>query len=387
MKKTKIFAVIAAIAAAVCISLFAGCGGNYSETYNGALSEKSYTSEETAAKAFLDEEVKGDESDVVYSKVQVEDNALSDAEVEKLEIEDKTSVEYVKKATVFYKQAGTQTLAAAAEDDAELSKMLYLVKYVNGGFKYYSPALSSGESLTKSYFNDVMKPDRYANVTVSGSVTSVSGAKMSYQGETADATATIEMDYTYQVTENAVYVKLVAHSETPNPQTGKTETTDKTQEGYLVSTDKGFVMCTSVDGAYQISTMPFENSSDMIFGEVLQGMDHSYFTKTSSGFQMDKDACIEMMKTMYGDLFEDYEFGSFEDLIDEMQFNFYVTEGNVSGVKEKLSLGLDVSEQGMSITVTAAASADYSFKNFGTTTVTVPDDAKAAITAKGYTIK
>jgi len=388
MKKTKIFAAIAAIAAAVCIGLFAGCGGNYSETYNGALSEKSYASEETAAKAFLDEEVKGDDSAVVYSKVDVEEDALSDAEVEKLEIEDKASVEYVKKATVYYTQAGTQTLAAATEGNSELSKMLYLVKYVGGGFKYYSPALASGESLTKSYFNDVMNPDRYENVTVTGSVSTVSGAKVSYQGQSEDATATVEMDYTYQVTKNAVYLKVVAHKEAPDPRTGKLVTEDKTQDGYLVATNKGYVLCAGTDGAYQVSGMEVENGSDMIFGNVLNGMDHSYFMKTNSGFQMDKDACIEMMKKMYGDMFEQYkeEFGAFEDLIDDMQFDFYVTEGNVSGVKEKLSLGLSVSEQGMSITVTAAASADYSFKNFGTTTVTVPDDVKAAITAKGYTL-
>ena len=387
MKKTKIFAVIAAIAVAACIGLFAGCGGNYSETYNGALSEQSYTSEENAAKAFLTEEIDGNGSTLVYSKVEIAETALSDAEVEKLEIGDKTSVEYVKQASVFYTQKQTQTLAAAAEGNTELSQMLYLVKYVNGGFKYYSPALSSGENLTKSYFNDVFNPERYANVTVTGKVTSVSGAKASYQGETMDATATVDMDYTYQVTENAVYVKLAQTTKT-HDQAGKLVTQSTTQEGYLVETLTGYVMCVNTSGIYQVVPMPnIENGSNIIFGEMLDGMDHTYFTKTGSGFEMNKDACIAMMKNMFGKELEGYEFGSFEDLIDEMQFNFYVSNGSISGLKEKLSLGLNINEQGMSMTITAAASADYSFKNFGTTTVTVPDAIKSAVQAKGYTLK
>lgn len=36
-KMSKIVAVIAAMAVAVSLCLFAGCGGNYSETYNGVL--------------------------------------------------------------------------------------------------------------------------------------------------------------------------------------------------------------------------------------------------------------------------------------------------------------------------------------------------------------
>ena len=72
-KMSKIVAVIAAMAVAVSLCLFAGCGGNYSETYNGALSEQTYTSEEKAAQAFLSEEIGGSSSVVVYSKVKVEE--------------------------------------------------------------------------------------------------------------------------------------------------------------------------------------------------------------------------------------------------------------------------------------------------------------------------
>lgn len=386
-KMSKIVAVIAAMTVAVSLCLFAGCGGNYSETYNGALSEQTYTSEEKAAQAFLSEEIGGSSSVVVYSKVKVEENALSEEEVEKLAIEDTSGVEYVKKATVFYTESNVSAYAAATGTQDELQQMLYIVKYVNGGYKYYSPALSSGENLTKSYFNDVFNGERYANVTISGKMASSAGVKMSYQGTNTDTTVNIDMSYTYQITENAVYLKMTETQRAPDETTGKPTTQTGVAEGYVVKTNKGYVMYSNISGSYQVMPLAgISGGADMVWGSIINDTDHTGFKKTATGFQMDKESCLAIMERQFGDIFESYEFGSLEDLIKEMQFDFYVTEGNVSGVKQKLAMGLTVNESGANLTVAASASADYSFSKFGSTSVTVPEDVIAAITAKGYTI-
>ena len=388
MKKfTNLVAAIAAMAGAVSICLFAGCGGNYSETYNGSLSQQTYTTEEKAAQAFLSEELGGSGSTLVYSKVEVSETALSETEVEKLAIEDTASVEYVKKATVFYSESKVSAYAAAANTEDELQQMLYIVKYVNGGYKYYSPALSNGENLTKSYFNDVFNPERYLNVTVSGKIASSTGIKMSYQGVNSDTTVNIDMSYNYQITENALYLKISQTQKAPDATTGKPVTQKGEAEAYVVNTTAGYVMYSNIYGAYQVTPMTgITSGADMVWGEVIDDMNHTSFKKTNTGFQMDREGCLALMQDQFGDVFENFEYGSLEDLIKEMQFDFYVTEGSISGIKQKLALGLSVNEQGASVTVAASASSDYSLSNFGSTSVTVPEKALSAIAAKGYTV-
>lgn len=379
MKKvTKIVAVIAALVMSLCLCLLTACGGNYSETYTGTLSQQSYTSEENAAKAFVEAEIASSNMSVTFTKVEVEEEALSEEEVEKLELGDVENVEYVKKATVYYSEGGAQPLAIALDESSastDISQLLYIVKYVDGGYKYYSPALTEGENLTKSYYDDVFSSARYENVTVTGSMYTTVRATISYSnGQTQSQSESSNVSYTYKITKNAVVATMTQSA------SGKTAT----MYNYLVKTTTGYVIVMEYNGSYEVSGPGQLNSTaDFLWSGLIENADHTYFQKTKSGFTMK----TEQAKQMAADLLEDAGVDSdMLDMFDELEYNFYVSEGNIIKMEDKVSASISYSEGGNSLQMAIAASSKYDFGSFGTTTVTLPDDVVSQLTSRGYTI-
>ncbi len=88
MKKSLLSVILAAVITATCLGLTACGGENYSETYTGTLSQEKYSTDEQAAQAFFEKEIKNasNAEDVKYLRFSVEDTALTEEEISALDI-------------------------------------------------------------------------------------------------------------------------------------------------------------------------------------------------------------------------------------------------------------------------------------------------------------
>lgn len=375
MNKKFLTATAMTAAVAVCAFTFTACGkdsASYSETYEGTVSEQSYASSTLAAQAFLSNEIScASETATFVSYNKTGDLSQKEIDALSLSESERASVVSAEKGSVAYTVAPSSTseVAAASATEGELTyyKGVYVLD-MGETYKYYDPAPANGEALTNSYYESVFNPANYENCTMTMKTISKSSA----QGQST----TLTIEYCFKITENAVSLEL----------TNKISASGKSQSNticiYIVETDDTIKAAVLSDGNYTVVSaselaangLNITEIEDIAKMSVPEYIDVSFFEKTASGFKMKADKVDEYLDSYLTE-------SGLSSLIENLPFtwkvdyNFFVSEGKLS----KVSSACTINMRYQGVSAVASASAECKYTDYGTTTVTLPDGAKAAL--------
>ncbi len=360
MKKRSIAAILLALVMSV-LATFAlvGCGNKDSGTYHaadnsfqGCVSEQSYSSKDSAARAFLTKEIDGAATSTTFVACE-EGEPLTDKEIAKLNLGDDISVEDIDSAvyyTVEYIEEDDDYSTYTSADPNVKTYKIVLIK-IGSRYYYYIPIMPKGGVITNSYIKMVCDPTKYLNVTE----TTVSETVVSARGYSQKSTVTA----TTKIDNDKAHLKMVTEV------FGEKETT----EYYLVKVGNymnTFRYDEYDEEWYNAGSSPYSDAEELL--EEAFNFDHSYFERTSSGFKMIDGKLEEYVQDVMSDTLSSID--ALGLTISDGSAEYYVKDGKLSEVVAKLKMSSSVSGQRMS----ATASARTTYTDFGTTRIDLPFD-------------
>jgi len=150
---------------------FASEIGGVSETFEGVISERSYSTSEKAAAAYVEEELAG--NGVAYVEI-ISSKKLSSRNIKKLNIPADILEGYdeVHEFEVEYSvEDGADAYLRTSYDDGAYGKLnktktikVYVIKF-NMDWKYFVPMPVTGDTVSKSYYDSVFNAEKYKNCT------------------------------------------------------------------------------------------------------------------------------------------------------------------------------------------------------------------------------
>lgn len=362
MNKKKLTGLICSVllVVAMCVATVCGCGSkeNYSEAFEGVVSEESFETSESAASAFIANEISTEENPVQFG-VYTKEAELTSDEVSQMNIKVDGEIESVEKGKVSYSEV---TLAKASN---EYYITVYIIKFTPTGaeiseFKYYAPLPENGARISKAYFDSVFNSKNYANCTITSSISSTVSA--------GGVTQTSTIEYAFKISETAAIMSM----------TMKLAGETTTATVYFVKGEDG-----SLSAAREIDgNLTIVNSSeyaslniktyDDIYKSMINDFDYAYFVKTDFGFEMD------------GKYMEDVMGAAMNTLGIEMEakmayFRYYIQNGNLYKIKYVYDASGSLSGQ----TVNVKSEGNTSYADYGATTVTVPQNVKDLLGING----
>lgn len=344
----------------VCSLPFAACGGGYSETYAGTVSETTFTTKDDAVKGYLEEEISGKTTEAVLVNYTV-DKELSEGEIAGMAIGDnyKEGLKKVEEISVEYKEESESSYAAVAYDATEESKTIirtiYLLTYTDM-FRFFTPAIKDGESLSASYYDSTFEAEKYINCTMNATLTNsqIIRNKTVIRTQTALAKAT---KYTLYELDEIHYEGL------PDEETAG----NNNSELYICETANGlygvYVADDKVDGPIPHKYCKTVNEYFMQwFNNRFGSLDHTFFKKTDTGYALREDKFAEFLKSQYGS-----DFYLSDDNTSSFEYVINIADGRMADVK--MSVKYNGNEDSMTI----------KFSDFGNTVITIPDKVKAVL--------
>lgn len=359
MKKKFLAIALLAGTMALGATAFTGCNKstNYSETFEGVVSESTYDSKDDAAKGFLEEELSVGSTKAELTAYNKEKD-LSESEIEKLKISTQVdgTISSVEKGKISYTQTEAQVPFAAAQDSQEevLVVTVYIITYTSTGsttvtYKYYAPLPEKGEALSASYYNSVLGGNQYENCTVTATSTTTS----SYAG----ASAKITLKYVMAIDNDKASLKFDMGVSAPGVNT------KVSMSFYLADTATGLKCALLEDNGYVLSSLDdaelYIESVSELYSSQLTEAECALFVKTDYGFEL-KEGVLENLIGEAGS-------SSFKGTC-----KYYVAEGKIDKAVCDYSMKLTSPEGTMNM----SGNVDCKFSNYGTTTVNLPDQVK-----------
>lgn len=362
----------------VCIAGCDGCGkkgGNYSETFKGAVSEETYETHDDAVQGFLDTEISGKTTKAVLVSYTKE-KELSVNEVNSLAIDEeyKEGLISVEKGNVKYKEnsvTSAQASLCSAESGETRDKVIYILTYT-GVFRFFTPAVDNGDTLTSSYFDSTFDGEKYLNCTMEATIRT--------EGSQGGVKYTQENTATAKVTHEALYEHDEVKATVNGQDVPSTELGGNNVDVYILDTSDGLYQLQKKSDSWQALNLTnsnlgmyrAENVNDyfmMWFKQRFNELDHTYFEKTSTGYALRADKYNDFIKTQQGmsSLGSDFD----------LSYVINISEGRFSDVSMKIGLTV----QGASATTEMV----IKFKDFGTTSIDVPAEVKNAL-PEGVTV-
>lgn len=372
MKRT-MATIIAVVVLFSCLFGITACKGRERErygddTFEGALSTESFDSTESAVKGFLSNEIAGEATDATLVDYK-EKKELLQEEIDKLAMDetDKASVLSAKEVEVLYNRGEVGLKAASDDEDDFFVFTVYILELSASGsevhiFKYYVPKAKSGDVLTRSYYDDLLRADKYINCTqeYTNSVESRIGNMpfISY-----------EINYVISVTANKAFItmKVIDPVALDDMEVkyinlkGYFEYDEQTNTfySYFSKDDSPYIMdTTNLFGQYGIVDMQSFATMN------LPKIDYSYYEKTDFGFKIQEDFINKYLNMSIQSLLG--------DVTAECSLNVYVSEGRVGKLESNISF---LPQDGFS----SVTHETLIFKNFGTTTVETPEGIESLI--------
>lgn len=352
--------------------------GGTSETYTGAVSTGSYETASAAATAYVEAEIVGEqESQIVATETKatfegeqiatlnipadITDGAQS---VEEIEVEYSVSDGYM-----------------AASNSTKKVKV-YVIKYETN-WKYYTPLPETGATISKSYYDSVFDYEKYANCTFAMNMDMDMSIKASANGYTQKATIEVSMSQFVQYAENAIYIEqTMSFGGMEDITGGEIKDESMTIAAYMEKTAEGDIICyvksSDLGSGWSegdLTTVGFSSLTELTpFYD--QYLDFTYFTKTENGFQLadeNSEKFIELtlkQDESMGDLIA--MFGENFDM--DMFVKYYVSNGVLSGMRQELTMDAKMTQEGVSMKLSADVVTTMTCTNYGTTVVKKPAD-------------
>lgn len=342
-------------------------GGSTNDTFAGKISSESFETEEDAVKGFLSTELSGEAASANFVSYEAK-KELSIVEIGNLELGDvtKESIVSAKEVSVSYTHGEVKRTADAEEDYFVYT--VYILEISKDGaevheFRYYVPKAKSGDALTKSYYDDLLSPAKYANCTQQ--YTSNMTMVMSSGGE--QVTLPYELKYVIKVAGNKATIEM--RNIDMNALMENMEIKYIDMKGYFEydASTKEFKAYMSVgDSSYtadaqnafaQYGVTDMDSFVTMNFPKV----DYSFYEKTDFGFKIQEEFLNKYLSLAVANYVEGSDVSC--------SLNIYVTDGRV----DKMESSTSISFTSGSISSKTTNVETLIFKDFGTTVVETPD--------------
>ncbi len=356
-------AIVAVLSFTFCMT---ACGSKYGDdTFEGALSETSYETQEDAVKGFLSNEIAGAAAGANLVDFE-EKKELAAEEIDQLVLGDvaKESIVSAKEVEISYSRNSIRSVAARESEEDCFIFTVYILEISPAGakvheFRYYVPKAKNGDALTKSYYEDILNSEKYVNCTqeynskvkVMGGGTSIS-YEQKYVIKVAGNKALMEMKI---VDPNALEYMKIEYINIKGYFEYDEET--ETFKTYISKDGSSFTLdFTNMFAKYGVTDM--KSFATMNIPKI----DYSYYEKTDFGFKIQE----EFLNKYMGDAVGQIAPGSEVDCV----LNFFISGGKIGKLEATTSLTVDA---GYNVKVTTENKETLVFKDFGTTVVETPE--------------
>ena len=352
---------------------FASEIGGVSETFKGVISERSYSTSEKAAAAYVEEELAG--NGVAYVEI-LSSKKLSSRNIKKLNIPADILEGYdeVHEFEVEYSvEDGADAYLRTSYDDGAYGKLnktktikVYVIKF-NMDWKYFVPMPVTGDTVSKSYYDSVFNAEKYKNCTFE--VTNEAFAEVYSGGQ--HVTMDMTMNQIIKHADGKVYLEQHVDMMTDG------ESYQQSIYAYMETVD-GEIVCYVKMGEYEdwyqsdLSTIGF-TSLEQLTPFYDQYLDYTYFTKTDFGFALEEENARKYFEqALMGAL------SGMEGLIDPQQMEidmyaeYYVSEGVLSGMRVDADVDMTVNQGGSSGTLEETVTTVTKCTDYGTTVIKKP---------------
>lgn len=339
-----------------------------SDTFEGSLSETTYQTNEAAVEGFLETEISGD---AVRAELVdfTEKRELDQTQIETLETEDVLEegdeIVSAKEVVVTYSRTARNTsYSLTAQEYFEFT--VYILEISPYGtelhvFRYYVPKAENGDVLTKSYFDDVLDPSKYANCTQEY----VNESKVPYSGVSQKIESmTVYQNYTIKAADDKA--TLYMHAVDTSRWDGGVNVPYTDMYGYFEEVDGDFRIWVSTNGSTYESA-PYNPFAMLGITDIksfasmcLPKLDYSYYEKTSYGFKIQDDFLAEYVSKSLGQL-------GTQGTVDA-KLKLFVQEGKIVQMKSECSITVSNGFQ----KATSSSNETVTFKDFGMTSVSRP---------------
>lgn len=306
---------------------------NYSETFQGAVSERLYYGKTETAKAFVTEELSGTTSSVVY-KSYSKLNDLTEKEIKALPLE-KEIIEKIKEG---------ERIAVSYDCNGEEKNINSCLLKMDGGYRYFVEPAKTGEVITNSYYKSCLNGSNYLNCTVTNTfniriITSGVGNEsiymqtLKFDNDLAYINQQLpgyECELYFKETNNYINVYM----KHPSKNDGVFYTLSEINQSLYGMRYDVYLM--KADERVNVSDLTeMEQVAEFIFA---LPVDASYFVKTDYGFKMPNEKYKEVCKLMAGEEF--YEQIEKDWVEHQIYFNseYYVENGRLSSNKIVLTM-------------------------------------------------
>ncbi len=342
--------------------------GGVSETFKGMVSRDSFTTQEAAAKAYVRGEVAGDKSVSIVNTTTK--GVLNEKQIAALNLSEDDKQDIVGVETVEVEYTENTAMAYAATDTLNKSKKVtvYIIKYPNT-WKYYTPCPVTGETITKSYYDSVFDSEKYKNCTM----TSVVKLEETVTAEGETANVSVNVTSNMLCSETAIY--LETSSSYSYVMSGVSEAQSEKLAAYIVQQE-------AEGGKILECYVKMGDSTEWIMGSLHtigfdtleelqpfydQYLDYTYFTKSSYGFELNKENAQQYVEETLGELDVLSFFGDIN-----MFAKYYVSNGVLSGMRMDMQMEIDTTLYGTKVSGKMTAMGETKVTNYGTTVVEKP---------------
>ena len=380
--KKKLIALFAATAVAACTLTAVGCKDtdsepSPSETFTGAVSTQVYSSKGEAIAAGVASELNGESGVQLEMTSYQKVGNLTDTEIEALNLSSEVNgtIQSVEKGKAYFTEANAASAYAAADGDTNPYITVYLIEYKTEGseisqYKYYIPLPESGESLPMSYLNSVMEADKYKNCTM----TCTNATSSTVMG----MNVTMTMSYNIAITETQCRIDYSMS------MLGMTQSLSV----YLAETGNTVKCVGEMDGEFfdfdlDSIELDIDSISDLYDSQITE-VECLTHTKTDYGFTMKEEFLEPLSK-----LAIDAGLNATGVVVGNINYdtpycNYYVVEGKLYKMTNHFGgnaqVRIEMEDGSTTVTnVAIASNTVVKYTNFGTTTVSIPNGAKALL--------
>lgn len=335
--------------------------GGTSETYSGAVSQNSYSTEELAALACVNNEISSySTGESIAATKKLNSSQILQLNLPKTETKDMLGVDELE----------MEYYISKIDPNEKKTAKIYIIKFANE-FKYYTIRPADGETVTKSYYNSVFNSQNYKNCTLNSTM------EMNLQITKGDetATATIKLTQTVKYSETAIYLEQATETTTETNKAGNVSSNSENNKVYgYMAKGVNWDYYISRDGEEwtwtTLSSFGVSKRSDLLpfAGEK---MEYTYFTKTDYGFELTNENARRYIQHTLGQLSTYLD----ENTAIDMFAKYYVCNGALSGMRMDMEMIIDVDyDSSTKITGNATAVAESKVTDYGTTIVEKPFD-------------
>ena len=356
---------------------FASSIGGVSETFEGAMSKKSYSSADEAALAYVENEIIGDAES--FSISAVSSKTLRSSKIKKLDIPEEFLKNYDEVVEVEveynverYSSSAYKTgyaLTSSEKNDSVKTVKVYVIKY-GSSWKYFIPCPITGDTINKTYYDSVFNAEKYKNCTF----TTSSEAYIDVRSGGENVTMDMRLDQTVKYADGKIYL------EQTTTLSGDGYNSVQTIYAYMETNSRGTVDCyvkTNENPTWvksDVTAIGFDSIEELTpFYD--QYLDYTYFTKTDYGFALAEENARRYFEAALMDSLSNLGVRVDLDEMDiEMLAEYYVSEGVLSGAKVDADVNMEVKDNGTTIYLDETVTATTRCTDYGTTVITRPNN-------------